>query len=270
MNKHRASCFAGTLIAAMGLMTSEARAGALTVVLDWPGHTLTIVGGGGFATLTPTPSGESLAFLTGPLNTFLAANGSALQFSAGSGASDNQPVATTVASLTSNGTLSVNQASAGSTTMTIDVFKTDWNTPSGSTGMLVNAGSATFGLTAAGDTTTFNSWYNINNAANGKILGAGLQTFTSTGPIPNSPIGVPPINTSAGISPFVTPFSLTNETIVTLTKTGLNGENGQYQDQTSVTAATVPEPASLVIMLTSLPLVVLGAAKYRRRAVARG
>jgi hypothetical protein len=266
MTKLRALPFASAfaLIAGLGLMAPEARAGSLTVVLDWPGHSLTITGSP-FATLSPTSSGESLTYNVTTLNAFLLANGSALQFAAGAGASDNQIVATSHAVLTSNGTLNVDQASAGSTTMTIDVFKTDWNVPVGPKGTLVNAGSTTFGLTAAGDTATYNSWYNPDNSANGKILGAGLQTYTSTGPIPNAPLGSPLVNTSAAIPSFVVPFSLTNETVITLTKTGLNGENVQYQVQTTVDA--IPEPASAVLLATALPVVGWGLLRRRRAAL---
>jgi len=271
MTKHRGLVFALAMIALAGIPANEARAGSLTMILEWGASTLTITGGP-FATLTATASGESLTLNVGPLNAFLASHGSALAFAAGSGVSDNQSVATnaTGAILTSNGNLSVVQTSAGLTTMTIDAYKTDWNTPSGATGMLMNSGSATFGLTPKGNTETFNSWYNNDNSADGKLLGAGLQTYTSTGDPVNSPPGSPPNFTGAAISPFVTPFSLTNETIVSLTKSGKTGENGQYQVQTTVSANAVPEPASMVIMLTSmpLPLVILVLLQRRRRAAA--
>ncbi len=268
MTRHRGLSFACALIAAVALTTSEARAGDLTVVLSWTGHTLTITGTP-FATLTTTASGESLTFNNTPLNAFLEANGSAIQFGSGSGVSDNQPVATNAsgAFLTSNGQVSVDQSNPGSTAMTIDAFKTDWNTPSGATGTLVNSGSATFGHTVAGDTTTYNSWYNNDNSPDGKLLGAGLQTYTSTGAPTESPIGVPPNSTTAGISPFVTPFSLTNETVITLTKSGSNAETANYQLQTTVSTSVIPEPASVVIVVSALPLLALG---LRRRAAVRG
>ena len=134
-------------------------------------------------------------------------------------------------------------------------------------GRFVNSGSATFGHTVAGDTQTFNSWYNNDNSTDGKLLGAGLQTYTSTGAPTESPIGVPPNSTTAGISPFVTPFSLTNETVITLTKSGSNAETANYQLQTTVSTSVIPEPASVVIVVSGPAPCWPG---LRRRAALRG
>jgi len=258
------------LSAVIGFTAGEARAGTLTEILTWGANSLTITTGSPFATVTTDVSGTHLTLNTDVLNAFLAANGSGLQFATGSGAYSNQNVATQAsgAVLDNTGSVSVIPTGTGLTTMTINVTQTDWNVPNGPTGTLINTGSNSFTNTAAGDTSTANSWYNNNNAMDGKVLGAGLISFMSVGPAPNSPPGTPSDSTTRAISPFVIPFSLTNETVLNLTRTGLTGEIDSYAVHTKVSGA-VPEPASIVLMLTSmpLPLVVVGLLRRRRRAV---
>jgi len=266
------------LVALMGLAPTEARAGALSAVIIIPGATLAVAGP--FGTITMDASGTHLEYNVPAINGFLAANGSALRFASGSGASSNQNIATNAsgAVLNSAGSVTVEPTSGGTTSMSIVVFQTDWNTPTGTTGTLFNSGKTTFTNTAAGDTNSYNSWYDPTNTGTSGPpsftplgLPAGLVTNTSSGPNPNSPPGVPANDTSAGISPFITPFALTNITNISLTNTGLAGETDAYGVQTKVTAAAIPEPSSVVLMLTSmpLPLVVLGIMRrYRRAAVA--
>jgi len=267
------------LVALMGLAPTEARAGALSAVIIIPGATLAVTGP--FGTVTMDAAGTHLEYNVPAINGFLAANGSALRFATGSGASSNQNIATNAsgAVLGSAGSVGVVPTSAGTTTMSIVVFQTDWNTPSGTSGTLFNSGKTTFTNTATGDTNSYNSWYdNTNTGTSGPPsftplgLPAGLVTNTSTGLNPNSPPGVPADQTSAAISPFITPFALTNMTNIALTNTGMAGETDAYGVQTKVAAAgIIPEPSSVVLMLTSmpLPLVVLGIMRrYRRAAVA--
>lgn len=269
------------LLAVFGLMTGEARAGSLTEVLtwNWAGHgTQTLViSGGPYATSNQTSSGTSLTFIIGtganigPLNTYLKNHGSALQFGAGSGAYSNQNIITPgeTAVLTSNGNLSVIQGSTGSTQMKIDVYQTDWTTPYGINGNLQNSGSATFTSTASGDTEKFNSWFDSTDSGTPPTgMAAGMQTYTATyGPGQNvsSPIGSPVNFTSMDVGTVTPPYALSNETTVTLTQENIRGENGQYQVTTTL-AATIPEPASLVLLLTSipLPLTVVGGLRRRR------
>jgi hypothetical protein len=253
----------GVLLALVG---GEARAELLTLTLSWPGGPaggLAISPGSAFA--QPGSTDNSLTLNTTVLNTFLAANGSALQFSAGAGASSNWTGAADPAgaTLTQNGTLTVLTQSTGSTAMTIDASLQSYTSPSGMTGTIESTGPATFTNTAAGDTQTFNSWYDPHNALNGKTIASGLQTMTSTGAAPNSPSALP---TSAPISAVTTPFSLTNEIVVTLTNTGLAGESDQYLGGTKVRlGSAISEPASAVTLLTGMLMTLGGLSLLRRR-----
>jgi hypothetical protein len=218
--------------------------------VSFNGSTLFIRDGGPFGTLSTNPAGESLTFNVASLNGALAAQGSGLQFAAGSGVSDNQSVATGASGslLTSNGSLSVIPGTSGSLSMKIDVFKTDWTGASAGPETLYNSGSATFGFAPEGATLTYNSWYNNDNSDGGKLLGAGQQTYTSNGDPLNSPVGSPSDLTTAAINTFAVPFSLTNEVDVTLTAGSVPGESVQYQVQTAISdARLVPEPAGFAL-----------------------
>jgi hypothetical protein len=258
----------GVLLALVG---GEARAELVTITLFWPGGPaggLAITPGSPFA--QPGSINTSLTLNTAVLNTFLAANGSALQFSAGAGASSNWTGAADPAgaTLSQNGTLTVLTVSTGSTTMTIDASLQSYTTPNGTTGTVQSSGAAAFINTGAGDTQTFNSWYDGNNALNGKTIASGLETWKSTGPDVNSPSTS---GTSKSISAFTTPFSLTNEIAVTLTNTGLSGESDLYQGSTKVLdPAGLPEPASAVMLLTGMSLLLVGYRAWRSRNAGSG
>lgn len=279
MTKHRKLWLGLGFMALFGLSGSQAQAGTLTVVLSWGSNTLTISGNGAFSTLTPASSNggiESLTFNTQALNNFLSSNGSNLTFQAGSGVSDNQASATQAsgANLTSTGQVNLTGTNAsGANSITITAFLQDYSTPTGTSGMISSSSSNTFTSTAVGDNSTFNSWYNSDNSAGGTLLPSGLVTYTSTNTTTNN--GQPSIPTSgtttAAISPFVTPFSLTNTTTITLTPTGKTNESDLYNGTTLVTASgtAIPEPASIIMMLTGMPvpMIVLGMLRRRKAAV---
>lgn len=280
MKKPRGLLVSLCLSASMGLMAGEARAGSIHEVLkwNWAGHgvqTLDITGSP-FGTVSSSASGTSLTLNTTPLNTFLKNHGSALQFAAGSGASSNQSVITQgeTANLTSNGNLSVISGSAGSTQMTILVYQQDWSAPTGVHGVLQNSGSATFTLTASGDTEKYNSWFDPTNSSSQPTgMAAGLQTYTASyaaGQNVSSPIGSPVDHTSIGVA-TVGPnlYALANQTVVTLSQKNTKGENGQYQVTTTL-FATVPEPASIALILAGMPLTIVGMLRRGRHATVAG
>jgi hypothetical protein len=130
---------------------------------------------------------------------------------------------------------------------------------------------------AAGDGTTLNAYYDPANATN------SITAFTSPGQSISEPsnVGGTPLSPPALTSPstttiataaYKTPFSLTD--VVTLTITG-NGSGtipatNQFEASATIKAAAIPEPASIVMFLTGMPvpLVILGILR-RRKALAK-
>ena len=203
------------------------------------------------------------------MNTYLSGHGSGLTYQAGSGVSDNQPSVTAAAILASTGQL--NMSGAGSSTMTITAFLTDFTAPMPQTTQS-STGSGTFAGSATGDNSTFMSWYNSNNTApttsgGSGIVSAGPATTTvmTGGSGTNATSIVPPGQASSSALGFSAMFSLTNQEVVSLSRTGLT-ESATYGGQTSVFGQSVPEPASIVMMLTGMPvpLIVLGMLRRRK------
>jgi len=140
--------------------------------------------------------------------------------------------------------------------------------PAASSANLSQSESGTYTFTGAGNTQTSQSWYSPTNTAN-SILPPGTPPVVI--PIPattgNESRGTPTV--SAVISPYVTPYALTNRIIVDITGNG-SANNSVVQANSATTLASVPEPASLVMFLTGmpLPLVVVGLLRRRRRVAA--
>jgi hypothetical protein len=141
--------------------------------------------------------------------------------------------------------------------------------PAAGTARLTQSESGTYTFTGAGNTQTSQSWYSPTNTAN------------STVP-PGTPPVVIPIPATAGsnasgssptvgttVSPYVIPYALTNRIIIDVTGTGA-ANNSVIGFHSSTTLASVPEPASVVMFLTGmpLPLVVVGLLRRRRRVAA--
>jgi hypothetical protein len=139
---------------------------------------------------------------------------------------------------------------------------------SGATLATSNSGSYTF--TTAGNTQATDSYYSPTNKANDTTDGHAGPAFI-TGGIPvagsSNASGSSPTATTL-ITPYVIPYALTN--VITIDITG-NKPNATTLEAASVTTiTTVPEPASLVVFLTGipLPLVIVGLLRRRRRAAA--
>jgi hypothetical protein len=275
MKRHRRILLSLGFIALMGLMGGQAQAGTLTVVLSWgaaAGEQLTITGPPR-ATFNGGPPVDSLTFNLGPggVNSYLSANGSNLRFAAGSGVSDNQPFATTVGFLSSVGQLS-NVGGSGSNTMTITTFDTDYTAPMPQS-ELKSTSNGTFSHATKGDDLVFTSWYNSNNAApttapGSGIVGSGAITTTVTATdMGANPISVVPSDVVAAPLGFSATYSLTNVTTINIAH--IDGTAG-YTGQTTVTGV-IPEPASIVMMLTGIPvpLIVLGILHRKARAAGK-
>ena len=141
--------------------------------------------------------------------------------------------------------------------------------PAGLMARLSQSESSTFAFTGAGNTQTSQSWYSPTNTANSTAPPGTPPAVIAipAAPTSNDSLSSPTLSTL--ISPYVIPYALTNRIIVDITGTGA-ANNSVIQAQTATTLAAVPEPASVVMFLTGmpLPLVVVGLLRRRRRAAA--
>jgi len=198
---------------------------------------------------------------TGILNGNLAAAGFAAYSFSNLGGSSNNPGSSATgptggAYVLTSGNLIVSPGGSGeSTPITVVLTEGGFVLPTSSPSLVesgtVNFAGATGSLDSAG----------VLTDATGASTTVSIPTLTETSSPPSS---------SGSTSPgtYVTPFTLDSQTTLVLdAATGLNGSNG-FSQKLQLTAGAIPEPASLVMMLTGmpLPLVVVGLLRRRRAA----
>ena len=186
------------------------------------------------------------------LNTILAGDGSAYQFSA-LGGSSNSSGASTGGILSLTGGISIPAGITGSTSLTITETESGFTTPSGPSGTLTSSSSATFN-----DANTSNS-HLADSSFNAITTPAYTVASTSIMGLPNSPGN----GASASIPSFATPYTLTNFISFSLTPSSSLSPTDGFS--VSAKATAIPEPASVVTMLIGLPLPLVGLAWLRRR-----
>jgi hypothetical protein len=246
MKKHRAVFLALGLAALMGLSASEARAENVTLVLSWTGHSVTIDFTSAFAQVGSTP--DLLTVDTGTLNSFLASNGSDYSFQ-DLGASSNNPGDPTGSILRETGT-AILSGTGGDSTITVHAFQDSFTSPSGP-GTLQSTSTA-----------------NFTNVPTGTSTSNSSLDATTTTPIVYSSTGIPLNSHSGGNSVGATGaaagYTLDNTTIIALT--GGSTASDQFSVSAKFTSSGIPEPASLVLMLTGmpLPLVLVGLLRRHR------
>jgi hypothetical protein len=244
MKKHRVVFLALGLAALVGLSAPEARAGNVTLTLTWSGGTTGPIDfTSPFAQLGSTA--DSLTIDTGVLNAFLAGNGSNLMFSALGADSNNPGAATAVLRETGNAIIS---GAGGDNSISIVATQDGFMSPTGS-GTLSQAAGANFT-----DTTTSTQTSSVALDA----TTTSVPTFTGGGGFSTS--SVPASGSSSG-------YSLTATSDISLAGSA-NSTSDQFSNKATFALAVVPEPASIVMMVTGmpLPLVVLGLLRRRRAA----
>jgi hypothetical protein len=210
---------------------------------------------------TANPSNPNVIQVSAAFNT--AATGVAL-----SGLLASTTTTATSTSLNIQGTATLQDNTSDTYTVTVTTFNNGYTTPAANTiGTLSQSESGTYTYTGSGGTQTFNSWYNSANPTTPTPSGPapGLQTISI--PVAGSSTLSGSQNTpgSTSFAPYVTPYALTNQIVLHLTGTG-NANNSIAGFQGSTTLMAVPEPASLVMMLTGMPvpLMVLGVLRRRK------
>lgn len=170
-------------------------------------------------------------------------------------------------SLGISGTATVQDSSSDSYTITIQTINNGYTQPVGPVGVISQSESGTYTFTNPGNTQTFQSWYNANNAPPGTTgnptPGQQLINIPTAGATTQSASQNNP--GSLAFTPYVTPYGITSNLVLNITGNGTpNNSIAQFQGSTVITA--VPEPASLVMFLTGMPmpLVVLGMLRRRK------
>jgi hypothetical protein len=176
------------------------------------------------------------------------------------GANSNSPGTAALGFLSQNGTAQLLLGGTGS--ITVLASDIDYNRPNVPPGTMHSSASNTYTNATAGNTDTFQSWFNGTNTLGAKETPSPVVTLTSTAGNPNSQSG------DAAPTPItlVTPYGLTNQKVITLTGGAVGAlAQDQYTGSTTITGGTViPEPASMALMLTALPVAVFGVVRRRK------
>jgi len=247
MVRQRVVFLALGLAALLGLSAPEARAGNVSLTLTWAGGTTGPIDfTSPFAQLGSTAN--ALTIDTSVLNAFLAGNGSNLMFS-GLSADSNNPGDPTGAVLRETGNAIISGA-GGDSSISIVATQTDFTSPSGA-GTLIQAASANF----TGTTTST------------QASSVALDATTTSAPTFTGPGGFDMHAVAANGNPAG--YTLTTTSVISLVGSPTSTSD-QFTNKVTFATAAVPEPASLVMMVTGLPLplVVMGLLRRRRAAAA--
>jgi len=243
MQKHRGFILGLALSALVGLMGNQAHATSITLSVDLNGVVI--------FTATSSAPDQSVAASLVAVNTALGAHGSAYKFT-GLSAQSNF-TGTSLGSLQT--TFQLNTSGPGSTAavLSIDTVQSGFLSPTGPGGSVVSTGGGSFS-TATGSL-SYTSDYQGANTPTLVFPVSGTNSYSgTTGTVP---VGAVPSG-----------YSLSNHFLISLTQgpnTFLGGTGGVV-----LTAAVVPEPASIVTMLLGMPLPLgMVFALIRRRRLAR-
>jgi len=242
-------------------MGGEARAASIMIKVSWTGGT------NGSITFTGTSqslvlSAAQLAVLNGATN--LGSTGYRMESLSGT---SNNPGTATQGNLVLTGELDAVGNTTGET-VTVTETESNFSSPTGNNAMLVSSSSATFTNqpTPSGyDNNTITSMYNATPTPT-YVVNSGMNGITTN---PNSQGNQASVSlgTTSGF------YTLTNNSLFKLTSgTTGNPVKDQFTTSATVTAQpTVPEPASVVMLLTAMPLpVVFGRWLRRRNAGVQG
>jgi hypothetical protein len=190
------------------------------------------------------------------INAFLTTNGSEYQF-VGLGGSSNFPGNSVQGNLVVTGEIHSAVGGGADTVLKVTETEGDFTAPTGATGTLLSSSTGNFTNQPAGGGHTASSAFNATSTPTYSVLSSGIPVNGESGA------------GSVGITPVSTLYTLTNVATFGLSPAGsTNDIVDSFGVTATITARSVPEPASLVTMLTGipLPLVVLGLLRRRRLA----
>jgi len=246
MKRQRGFLLSLGLSALLSLTASQAQAGSITLTVDLGGTVIFTA-----TSVAPDMNLSVPALLTSAVNTDLAAAGSIYRFSS-LGANSNFSGSAT-GFLQTNGQINI-VAGTNTASLSVDTTQSGFLSPIGPGGTIVSSLGGDYVGVASG-TTTYTSDYNgppltTTPALTGTATG-GSTSFSSLTP-------------SASIDTIPSGYSLSNHFVISLAPGSINGSEGFTG---SVMVSAIPEPASLVMLLTGMPLplaIVFGLIRRRR------
>jgi hypothetical protein len=168
------------------------------------------------------------------------------------------------------GTATVQDASTDSYTIVVTTLNNGYTLPAANVaGIISQSESGTYTFTnSANNNQTFNSWYNASNTPAPSGPNPGLQTITIPNTLSGTQSGSANTPGSTSFAPYVTPYGLTNQITIHVTGNGTSN-NSIIAFQGSTVIMAVPEPASLVMLLTGMPMPLMVLGMLRRRKAQR-
>jgi len=265
MARHHGKALVFALSALIGLIAGEARGEIITFTYQiGAGPVVTVPAA--LVTGSPNPAdlSKNVTVDVNALNPILAAAGSAYQFSSLGAVSDFPGMNNSM-----GGFLALNGqvfTPAGGTTgdlgLKITVHEDGFTAPTGPSGTLLSTTTGNFGQAPGGSHTSFSTFSTTIPALTVSTSPITLSTVTGTEPKAG-------MNT-VGVAPVSTLYTLTDTITLALPHSGagsLTQPTDSFGVQATITA--VPEPASIVLLVTGmpLPLVVMGLFRRFRRQV---
>jgi hypothetical protein len=237
MRRHRGFLYGLAFMALSGLMANRADAGSITLSVDLGGVTI-------FTATSVAPDQSVSAVLTA-VNTALGSHGSAYRFT-GLSAQSNY---TGGADGSLQTTFQLNTSGAGTTAavLSIDTTQSGFLAPVGPSGTLVSTAGGSFN-TATG---SLSYTSDFQGAPTPTLVFPVSGTNSYSGTTGSIPVGSVPSG-----------YELSNHFLISLTKSTssfLGGTGGV------IVTAAIPEPASMVMLLTGLPVPLVFMGLLRRR-----
>jgi len=239
------------------LIAGRAQAGILEMDLTVGANTIQILQGGFYDT---GGNPDTITVNTSALNATLAGLGDGNLTFSDLSANTNNPGDPTGATLIQTGTALV---SSGTVAFSIVAFQTDFVVPSGNVGTLSSSAGGTFTKTSTGDSTAFTSYYDPTNTG---ALTVPSPTLTYPAPNTNGNSGYGSSAPDTMVGSVVPGYALVNQIQVSLTGSSSKIGKDQFTGSTVLFATAVPEPSSVLMLISALP-VGLGLARRFRRGM---
>jgi hypothetical protein len=249
MMKHRGLFLGLGLVALFSLSAREVNAAPMTLVVELNNVVVFSING--------SADNQAVTANTTNLNNAMGTSGYVWS---GLSGSSNFPGDNTVGGfVTTNGNVSFQGGTGG--TLTIIVFESGFTGPASGAGNDLQSTSAAT-ITGADSSSLHQETGTFTDSASNSVSLVNQQFNGGTSAAQSD-------TQSTGLNPWVGSYTLMNTTVLNLATGSANSpSNNVFTATTSVLPAGVPEPASLIMMVTGmpLPLVVMGLLRRRRAA----